>query len=324
MNARELSDGGLASTNTFWEVSIPVTVASMIIPIAFSSLLIRMATKGLRKLDGLWLLGWPSFVAAFLVALNIASAVVDGDTLFWVLWTANLLYTLEFLREIRANLRHIKSSFKEFRDAADARAAKNATRTKIPNPSEQADQSADSQTRESRNTAYSGQSVDSWVTVQSSYSEDSWETVHSSVTSSNNNLSHSINSSIDEHEREIRELRRDIVKIGMQVLAECSHVAAMAGGFILGTMFLVLDILYHPKSRATLSVYHSFALWMSLIGVLHKVAAVDVLQCVGRLAALTQRYEWPKTWWKPPSRTQKRPPMEEREDKTEGGGAGMV
>ena len=34
----------------------------------------------------------------------------------------------------------------------------------------------------------------------------------------------------------------------------------------LSSTFLVLDILYHPKTRPSLSFYHSFALWFSLLG----------------------------------------------------------
>lgn len=35
MNAKEFTNGGLVSTTTFWEVSIPVMVASIIVPIVF-------------------------------------------------------------------------------------------------------------------------------------------------------------------------------------------------------------------------------------------------------------------------------------------------
>ena len=41
MNASGFTDGGLTSTNTFWKVSIPLVIGSIIIPIAFSGLLLR-------------------------------------------------------------------------------------------------------------------------------------------------------------------------------------------------------------------------------------------------------------------------------------------
>lgn len=41
MNARGFTDGGLTSTSTFWKVSIPLVIASIIVPVAFSGLLIR-------------------------------------------------------------------------------------------------------------------------------------------------------------------------------------------------------------------------------------------------------------------------------------------
>lgn len=41
MNARGFTNGGLTSTSTFWKVSIPLVVASIIVPVAFSGLLIR-------------------------------------------------------------------------------------------------------------------------------------------------------------------------------------------------------------------------------------------------------------------------------------------
>ena len=41
MNASGFTNGGLTSTNTFWKISIPLVVGSIIIPIAFSGLLIR-------------------------------------------------------------------------------------------------------------------------------------------------------------------------------------------------------------------------------------------------------------------------------------------
>ena len=45
MNARGFTEGGLVSTSTFWQVSAPLVVASIIIPVAFSGLLIHIFTK---------------------------------------------------------------------------------------------------------------------------------------------------------------------------------------------------------------------------------------------------------------------------------------
>ena len=268
MNARELTDGGLVSTNTFWEVSIPVTVVSIIIPIAFSGLLIHMTTKGLRLLHRQWLVRWP-----FYLALNVVSAVLGGRTIFWVLWTANLLYTIELLRNIPASVHDWCSITKTFKEA---RAAKDATSIAMPNAADRVDQSIASQTRKSRETANSGQFADSWVTVQPSYNEDIGMIVHPSATESDENLTPRTSSSSCERERDLFQLRKNVTKIGIQVL---SIVAIMSGGFILGTVFLVLDLLYHPESRATLSVYHSFALWMSILGLLDKSAVQAGSKC---------------------------------------------
>ena len=55
MNARQFTNGGFVSTGTFWQVSIPLVVASIIIPVAFSGLLIRVTMQVLRWFIGkLW------------------------------------------------------------------------------------------------------------------------------------------------------------------------------------------------------------------------------------------------------------------------------
>ena len=45
MNAKGFTEGGLVSTSSFWQISAPLVVASIIIPVAFSGLLIRIFTK---------------------------------------------------------------------------------------------------------------------------------------------------------------------------------------------------------------------------------------------------------------------------------------
>ena len=41
MNAKGFTNGGLTSTDKFWKISIPLVIASIIVPVAFSGLLIR-------------------------------------------------------------------------------------------------------------------------------------------------------------------------------------------------------------------------------------------------------------------------------------------
>ena len=49
MNTRGFTDGGFVSTSTFWKVSIPLVVASIVIPVAFSGLLLWVATLVVRQ-----------------------------------------------------------------------------------------------------------------------------------------------------------------------------------------------------------------------------------------------------------------------------------
>ena len=53
MNASGFTEGGLVSTTTFWQVSVPLVVASIIIPVAFSGLLIRILTEVAHSLFGM-------------------------------------------------------------------------------------------------------------------------------------------------------------------------------------------------------------------------------------------------------------------------------
>ena len=102
MNATEITDGGLISTTTFWEVSITLMVASIIVPVSFSGLLIRMTIKVVRSSYRKWLEWKPLVTVSILLAFNVASAVVGGHPLFWIVLTLNLLYTLEFIMWIPA------------------------------------------------------------------------------------------------------------------------------------------------------------------------------------------------------------------------------
>ena len=45
MNASGFTGGGLVSTNTFWKVSIPLVVGSIIVPVALSGLLLRKTVQ---------------------------------------------------------------------------------------------------------------------------------------------------------------------------------------------------------------------------------------------------------------------------------------
>lgn len=43
MNTHEITEGGLLSAATYWKISVPLVVASIFIPVAFSGLLVRTA-----------------------------------------------------------------------------------------------------------------------------------------------------------------------------------------------------------------------------------------------------------------------------------------
>ncbi|KAL9029308.1 MAG: hypothetical protein Q9196_002434 [Gyalolechia fulgens] len=74
MNTHEITQGGILSVATYWKVSVPLVVASIFIPIAFSGLLIRTALNIVIK------------------ALNIVSAAWD--------FLCNLYIILRFLRTL--------------------------------------------------------------------------------------------------------------------------------------------------------------------------------------------------------------------------------
>lgn len=52
MNTKEITEGGHLSVATFWKVAIPLVVASIVVPVAFSGLLIRTALTIGYKLTG--------------------------------------------------------------------------------------------------------------------------------------------------------------------------------------------------------------------------------------------------------------------------------
>ena len=97
MNASEITNGGLISTTTIWKVSIPLVIAILIVPVVFSGLRIRMTIKAVRSLYQKWLEWWRFFTAGAFIALNVASAVLGGHPLFWIVWALNMLYTLDFV-----------------------------------------------------------------------------------------------------------------------------------------------------------------------------------------------------------------------------------
>jgi hypothetical protein len=83
MNVREFTDGGLTSPKTFWPVSLPLMFASIIIPVAFSGLLVRIVLKVTASLYLNWIMWWPFCSPAAFLQLNVASAVMGGHPLFW-------------------------------------------------------------------------------------------------------------------------------------------------------------------------------------------------------------------------------------------------
>ena len=247
MNAIQITDGGHISTTTFWEVAIPLVVASIIIPVAFSGLLVRMAVKVIRSSYRKWLRWRPFSIAMILMVFNIGSAVVGGRPLFWVVWTLNLLYTLTFLTRTWGIYQDLQLASSRVKDAIVARRAYTLTGPRTA--------------RDSNTSRGSRETESSWATVNSSVSERSWATARegSSIASSSNTSFY-----------EAKTLRKQVTKAVLLAFVICCQAAITVGGLGLGTAFLTLDIFY-PKARG-LSVYHSFALWMSLASVIYVTA----------------------------------------------------
>ena len=231
------------STTTFWEVSIPVMVASIIIPIVFSGLLIRFSIKALRSGYKIWLPHGDSIGCGILLALSVASAVRGGLALFWTVWTANLLYILGLLH----SLRRLVYCFQEFNIRATWRSgSREGIRTPATGVSAAAFQA-------SRNPS----ELDVVVPITDSEQADN---VQMTATAAPSQVS--VHSSVDTASAIGESPSLDIIFAANDAIS----LLISLGGFALGSAFLVLDILYHPKTRPSLSFYHSFALWFSLLG----------------------------------------------------------
>lgn len=268
MNATEITDGGLISTTTFWKVSIPLVVASIIIPVAFSGLLIRMTIKVVRSSHRKWLKWKPLVIVSIFIAFNVASAVVGRHPLFWIVWALNLLYTLGFVMWIPGIYRDLLFAFQRLRDAKAARISYTSR-----HPSTASDLSSAVEldvARDSNAPRDSGGTETSWMTANlgvtegSSETEASWETAAAGSSSAN---------SSDLYQDRTREiLRKRHWQRRVQISAVFLQAIITLGGLGLGAAFLTLDIIY-PKARG-LSVYHSFALWMSLVSVIEYMGAI--------------------------------------------------
>lgn len=259
MNATEITSGGLISTTSFWEVAIPLVVASIIVPVAFSGLFIRMTIKVVRSLYRKWL-KWRSLViAGTFMALAVASAIMGGRPLFWVVWALNLLYTLEYLIWIPAIYRTLLLVSRRLKEAKAAR--KSYTSTYASTAPESNSATDFDMVRISNASRDSDGTESSWVTAHPGVSEGSSETEGSWVTADPG--SSTVNST-DLYLDVTRErLRKTHWQRRIEASAVYAHAAFTLGALGLGAAFLTMDIMY-PKVRG-LSLYHSFALWMSLV-----------------------------------------------------------
>ena len=286
MNATQITDGGLVSTTTFWEVSIPLVVASIVIPVAFSGLLIRIAVKVIRSSYEKWLRWRPFFIAIIFIFFNIASAVVGGRPLFWIVWTLNLLYTIEFLMWVPETYRRVLFASQSIKDVNVAR--RNYMSRIAARASNYA--TGSSTARDSSTSRDSGETVNSWATANSRISEDSWVTAHFEVIEGSS-IANSSNISFSEAREDPSKviLRKQLTKTVLVAFASYRQVVIIVGGLGLGIAFLILDIFY-PKARG-LSVYHSFTLWMSLASIID-VVALKTLKYIWRRAQITyEMYE---------------------------------
>lgn len=272
MNATEITDGGLISTTTFWKVSIPLVIASIIFPVAFSGLLIRMTIKVVRSSHRKWLKWKPLVTVSILMAFNVASAVGGGHPLFWIVWALNFLYTLGFIMWIPLIRRDLLFASQRLRDAKTARLS---YRSRNPVTASDSNSVVElDMTRDCSAPRDSGETETSWVTAYlgvtegSSETEASWETA--AAGSSSANSSDLYQDLYQDLTRE--ELRKIISKRWFDVFAVFVPAAIMLGGLGLGVAFLTLDIVY-PKARG-LSLYHSFALWMSLVSVIKYLGVI--------------------------------------------------
>ena len=79
MNASGFTDGGLVSTTTFWQIAVPLVVASIIIPVTFSGLLIRILAQFVYSL-------YQRLMGAIFWSLECIEAMMDLAALmsFWI------------------------------------------------------------------------------------------------------------------------------------------------------------------------------------------------------------------------------------------------
>ena len=276
MNAAQITDGGLISTMTFWEVSIPLVVASVIIPVAFSGLLIRIAVQVIRSSYQRRLYLRPFFIAVIFIFFNIASAVVGGRPLFWIVWTLNLLYTIEFLMWAPETYRRALLAPQSLKDAIGPRRNYNSRDSNAARASNYA--TGSSTARDSRIS----RDRDSGET------ENSWASAHSEIVEGSS-IANSSNTPYREARQARHKAKNQLVMIVLRVVTISRGAAMIIGRLGLGTAFLVLDILY-PKMRG-LSVYHSFALWMSLVSVLEVMVPKTLKYMWRRVQTIYERYE---------------------------------
>ena len=260
MNAKEFTDGGLVSTTTFWEVSIPVMVASIIFPIVFSGLLIRLATQALRSGYKLLLQDRDSIEFGILLALNVASAVRGGVVLFWTLWTANFLYVLEFLPHVPTGIAAARRFLQSYNRARAARRYRSQPGTQMP---------AMAITATASQTGGNLSEVDIVVPTMSSEQDNNVQITTTAEASQGSVHSSTSTPTVTSESRSTVTQRRSyrlIFTDFFNIYLAGSNLLIGWGALAFGAMFLVLDIVYHPKSRSSLSFYHSFALWSSLLG----------------------------------------------------------
>ncbi len=276
------------STTTFWEVSIPLMVTSIIIPVAFSGLVIRMTIKVVRSSYRKWLEWKPLVTVSILMAFNVASAVEGGHPLFWIVWALNLLYTLEFIMWIPAIYRGFLFASQRLRDAKAARksyTSRDPSTASDLNPAIELDMA-----RDSNASRDSGETEISWVTANLGVTEDSRETAASGSSSANSSDLYQ-----NRTRQRLREthLERRLQASAVAQAAVFAHAAVFAqaaitlGGLGLGAAFLTLDIIY-PKARG-LSLYHSFALWMSLVSVIKFMGVIGLKRVFNRFVYYYER-----------------------------------
>ena len=275
MNAKEIVSGGYISTTTFWEVSIPLMVASVIIPVAFSGLLIRMTIEFIRSSYEKWLEWKPLVIVGTLMAFNVASAVIGGHPLFWAVWALNLLYTLEFMRWIPllyGGLLSVSRKRREAKAARESYTSRDPSMALDSNSAVGADVARDSSaSRDSEGTEIS------WVTANTGVIEGSSGTTASGSSSTN---------SSSRYLRGTSELMKIIYRYG-EATAALGLAVVTLGGLGLGAAFLTLDV-RHPEARG-LSLYHSFALWMSLVRAVIFLVAIGGKRVFHKLESYVER-----------------------------------